>query len=60
MALKTHRPVDIRFHYLFDREDLERIGRAQNKKPRDLTNDDINQYVSDILTLELEAPDPLE
>jgi hypothetical protein len=45
MALKTHRPVDIWFRYLFDREDLERIGRAQNKKPRDLTDDDINQYV---------------
>lgn len=54
------RTTDIEFTYSFDADDIARIARACGVSPGErLTDQDISEYVTDLLTTELMTPDPL-
>lgn len=56
----TDRTANIMFTYTFDADDIARITRACGiPDGESLRDQDISEYVTDLLTTELMTPDPL-
>jgi hypothetical protein len=54
------RTITFIFGYVFDADDIDRIARACGVEPDDLTHQNLTDWVQDLITTELESPDPLK